>query len=227
MKKLFVVLVLLAFGATLALAGDTVPANKAGSKALLFTISGLGTFGVGGVPIGEILTSGNPNASPVMAYGAGFKYYFSKDLAGRIGLNVFSQSGDYKQTPQGQPTVTYETSMFGFGITPALEFHTGNIGPVSPYFGAYLSYLSSSETVKQPSGAGTVETKYTGSTFGLGVLLGAEFFAWDQVSFGAEYGLGFASATGKTEPPSGGTTEEVTGTRIGISTYAVWLAIYF
>jgi hypothetical protein len=76
--------------------------------------------------------------------------------------------------------------------------------------------------------------KVTSTTFGVGVFVGAEWFAWDNISLAAEYRLGFSTSSGKTEigvpaPGTGTSFDSPSTTSIGLGSgnaAALTLAIY-
>jgi opacity protein-like surface antigen len=225
MKKLLLVVLMVAVAANFAFAGDAKPMTKAGEKALLFTINGLGAFGVASmptfsVPAGQAVSAENYG-------GIGFKYYFAKDFAGRLALNVGSRS----TTTKGATNFSDEKeSDFVVGFAPAIELHLVNAGPVTMFVGAaaQIGMVTSSHTPSVATGATASETKRSGTVFGVGVLMGVEFFPWENISLGAEYQLGFRSISGKTEPPSPApSVDSPSITEIGTQCVSVTLGVYF
>jgi opacity protein-like surface antigen len=212
MKRLLFVSLLLVLCTVLMFAAE--PRTKAGSKALMFTINGLGDFGVRSPLLGEVTVEG----TTYTAYGIGGKYFLSDDMALR-GVLGFNSNSETQKTDAGDD----KTTTTKFGLAPAIEVHFVNSAPVTAYYGAMVNFAMLSETHTPPVGT---ETKDSGTQFGVAALLGAEFFPWDNVSFGAEYQLGFSTTSTKRE--SGGVSVDgPTFTDIGFSSVAVNLQFYF
>jgi opacity protein-like surface antigen len=79
---------------------------------------------------------------------------------------------------------------------------------VNAYVGAQLLFVMGSTSADGINGNGfdsdsKLETSTT--SIGAGLLLGVEWFPWENVSFGAEYALGFLSGSGETESTVNGT----------------------
>jgi hypothetical protein len=202
------------------------PNTKAGSAAWMFTIGGLGTFGIGQMQIGDAVNL--PSGSGVAAgavLGAGYKYYLSDDLALRalLGFNT-SSSGDEAKAPGKYSTLAW-------GIAAGIEMHTHAVYSTSPYFGAQLSFAGANNDLKNtPSGGQTSETKNSGSTFGIEVLAGFDWYFTRGIAVGAEYTLGFSSMSSSLTSTSGGTsttTDAPSSTSIGISSGNVHLIVHF
>jgi hypothetical protein len=197
------------------------PSTKAGSAAWVFSFGGLSTMGMGSVPITTA------NNTPVV--GAGYKYYLSDDMALRAVLGfATTSSGDEDPTkdPSGKSTST------NYGIAVGIEMHTHAVYSTSPYFGAQLSFGgASSDNKKTPSGGSTTENKNSGTTFGIGVLAGFDWYFTRGLAVGAEYMLGFSSMSSSTTTSSGGTsttTDAPSSSAIGISNAGnVHLVVHF
>jgi opacity protein-like surface antigen len=99
-----------------------------------------------------------------------------------------------------------------FGIAPGLEFHVVHAGPVSFYTGGVLSYAMSISS----KGEDSTETSNSQSAFSVNGIVGAEFYPWENVSFGAEYqaGVRFSSTSSKAK---GTSTDGPSATDIGIA----------
>ena len=221
--------------AAVAIAQDTKPRTASGDKALLFSINGLGTFGVGGSYAGNIPTTGIGALDSLVEsfglrtmtplFGFGMRYYLNDNLAFRGALGFGSST---KSAPRPNDTTGKtddETSML-LGIAPAIEIHLVNAGPVTAYTGAFFNYSArwkfsgdEADTVR-----GTTTQSY--NMIGGGALFGVEFFPWNAVSFGAEYQLGVYSTTSSTDV-KGKSTDGTSYLDIGIGSLAVMLGVYF
>lgn len=136
---------------------QTMRAAAQGEKALLFNFVGL-------------------NALSLNAYqgGIGAKYFLSDGLALR-GLLLF---GIDNKTVSTTPEAT--DNLFTFGIGGAIEYHLPISSSVSPYVGGGLQFMTTSETINSGS------FKTTGTTFGIGALMGVEYFFNQSLSLSAE-----------------------------------------
>ena len=214
LKALLTVLVIVAF-AGVSFAQDDAniirPSTKQGSAAWMFEFGGLSSLGMSSMPISGTIAGNGANVA-----GAGFKTYLSDDLALRaiLGLSIASSGDADKGTA---------LSSTAFGVAVGVEMHTHAVYSTSPYFGAQLAFGSSSSTSK----TGSAETKNSGSTFGIGVLAGFDWYFTHAIAVGGEYNLGFASAGASTTPPGGSATDAPSASVIGISSGSVHLIVHF
>lgn len=218
MKRILLILLAVAVAGNFAFA--QAPKTKQGDKAFLFTINGFGDFGVGSSPVGTVFVGST--GTPVSLAGFGLKYYVANDVAIRGALAATFASSTQKITGETDD----EASATAFGIIPGLQYHISTMGSVTAYVGAFVvvGAVSASVTPSVPIPGPSVETKFTGLLFGVGGIIGAEFYPWENVSLGAEYQLGFTNTSGETEAP-GATVEGPTTTEIGISSFAVTLGV--
>lgn len=208
------------------------PDLTSGTMAVLFTFDGLNT-----------IRADNFDG------GAGFKYFLSEENAIRVGLQ-FSKASSTDAANPVAPDTGVDGSEDGttFGISLALERHL-RTARVSPYFGVGAGFSTTSTeatdavvgnppgpqtTVKNLDGGHRISGTFFqgGSTvevFGLG---GFEFFLTEEVSFSAEYRLGYAKISQKDEEVTFGTTTTTTAfgdsSLININSSGLFtLAIYF
>jgi opacity protein-like surface antigen len=184
MKRVAVALLIAAVAGTSAWAQKT----KAGDKAWLFTLRGLDSLGVGGY-----------NG------GLGLLYYLSDDLGLTVGLG-FSTSSTTGDT--AKPDL--KKSSLGLTLSPGLRFNIASSGPVVGYVGVGVLVGISSETTENPKDVQAKKVEISSTSIGAGVTVGAEWFAWSNVSLGASYSLAFTTSSGKTKitPTSGGDPTE-------------------
>jgi opacity protein-like surface antigen len=186
------------------------PITKSGSAAFLFSMNGLGTFGIGTVSL----------APGLGGAGFGMKYFIADDFALRVLLGFGSNSvGDDS---------TGTNSMFGIGIGG--EYHFRPLYSTSPYVGAQLGFQSNSETSKSGFGKSVHST----TAIGFAALAGFDWFFTRGIAVGAEYSLGIVTRSGETEntPTTGSatTTEDTDSSTIGFNTAGsgnVHVAVYF
>ena len=181
------------------------PNTKAGSAAWIFEFGGLASLGMNGLSI-----------AGTTAPAAGWKWYFSDDMALRALLGFSTTSKGDKDSVGGKHSST------GFGIAVGVEMHTHPVYSTSPYFGAQISFGqgSSSTTVK------TIESKTSSSVFGVGVVAGFDWYFTRGIAVGGEYMLGFSAASSSTTEDSS-TSSNPSETTIGISSASVHLIVHF
>jgi len=194
MKRFILVLFALVIVANLAFSGDdSIPKSKLGDKAVLFTLAGFDDFG----------------ATSYMG-GLGGKYYISDGNAIRASLGFFTSSTTTKP-PLGSPAGTPDevASSSTFIITPGFLHGINQTGPVIAYIGGEFIYATTSTTVENPGNVANTKDHTSSTAFGVAGIFGVEWFAWNNISLGAEYLLAYTSTSGSTETTAGGTTTTV------------------
>jgi hypothetical protein len=232
MKITAVICLAILFIGSPVLSQDVVPSIAAGSKALLFSFSGLGFLGAGN-----------------FEGGIGGRYYLSDMMAVRAGLQFASASQDVPANPgAGQTGTDGKISASRFGVAGAVELHLSK-GRVRPFVGAGLGFSSTSTESKNavvgnpPPAQTTTKSRVAGETVGgvtyfagsnLSVygLAGVEFFLYREVSLAAEYRLGFSSTSRSDQEVTNGSTTTMTkvggASMIGVASSGVLtLSVYF
>jgi hypothetical protein len=157
--------------------------------------------------------------SPISVNGIRYRMFLSESGALRVNLLM---NGDKTQTVRSQQTKTqgsdgktvvipelYDTeSNRSIGIGVGYEMHFAGTDRLSPYAGAQLFFLTGKSTLTREyhnannADDTTKPEKFTTwemervqgtSTFGLGLVLGTDFYFADHFYLGAELGLGFQS----------------------------------
>jgi opacity protein-like surface antigen len=206
MKRVAVALLIAAVAGTSAWAQKT----KAGDKAWLFTLRGLDSLSVGGY-----------NG------GLGLLYYLSDDLGLTVGLG-FSTTTTKAPGDTGKPDE--KKSSLGLTLSPGVRFNIASSGPVVGYVGVGVLVGISSETTENPKGVKAEKVEKSSTSIGAGVTVGAEWFAWSNVSLGASYSLAFTTSSGKTTETTSGdkTTKQDASTTIATTpSGAFTLSIYW
>lgn len=193
MKKVALVLMAIAMFSTAVLAGEeNTPKTKSGDRAWLFNVAGLSNWG-----------AGNYNG------GVGGKMYISDGTAIRLALGFSNSSETFKNPnspiPAGQ-TAERKITETSFSVYPAILYNLTSNTSIVPYIGGQVG-LTWGKRERESIGfdAGRKDNE-TATTFSVAGLLGVEWFAWTNVSVGAEYQLAFASSSGKYENTVGGAT---------------------
>lgn len=136
-----------------------------------------------------------------------FRYFSTDEMAFRVRLNMGSTSntdaydfGTYKWEAK-------TGSGFGINLSPGVEMHMKGTGKLSPYMGAEANIMfntgATAETTNGSSSAfadAANGDKYsmTGGSmfgFGVGIVMGADYYVTDGVYVGVEYGLGLFNMT--------------------------------
>lgn len=231
MRTCIIGLFLLAIAAGGASAQDTRPKTSAGDRALLFSFNGFGDFGVNGSTAGSapltffgIDTTFNIRLlSPI--YGFGIKYYLGDNVALRASLGLGSST---VSIPRSEDTTgrTDDVTDLILGVTPGLEFHLVNTGPVTAYTGIFASFSGSWNFSGDKEDTIADSTTRSYSSFGGGAVFGVEYFPWNSISLGAEYQLGVSVSSSSTEH-KGESTDGPGYFDIGIGAFAVQLGVYF
>ncbi|MGA2506712.1 MAG: autotransporter outer membrane beta-barrel domain-containing protein [Chitinispirillaceae bacterium] len=213
-----------------AFAEDFVTSVAPGSKAMLFSFSGLSNLGAN-----------------TFNGGLGGKYFLTDVLALRGSLNYGHSHADVYPDPL---PVTGQTEYDGFdnlttmGISVGAEYHFGK-ARVSPYAGGQflLSYTTSDSkdagTANPPNVFYQTEfqdiSPAAGTTFQISALAGVEFFLTKELSLSAEYQFGFSSLSHSDakmiqQTPTGTqtTTAKIAGSSaFNVSTTLLTLSVYF
>jgi hypothetical protein len=208
---------------------DHDPFMYSGSKAVLFSFSGLSNLGANNFD-----------------GGAGIKFFLTPPMALRFGVQVNAAG---TTTPANTTTalpvgIDGSTTNTTFGVDAALEYHLTTTR-VSPYFGGGVGFSMSTnerKPVAGPAPAGTTLYQDTyknesgaGTSINFFALMGVEYFIVDAVSLAAEYRLGYSILTPKDTEHSNSAPGFVTVTSKGTSSHDLYLnstgvltlAVYF
>jgi len=154
------------------------PITKQGSAAFMFTIAGLGTFGIGAPAIN--------GGSVAQASGVGVKYFLADEMALRLLLGFSSST---RQSPADtEKTLSSST----FGIQAGVEMHLRPLYSTSPYVGLQIGYSMTSSD----DAFGTTTVTDKNSAFSVLAFAGFDWFFTRGIAVGAEMGLGFTSNGG-------------------------------
>ncbi len=184
--------------------GESTVRRTAGSNALLFTLNGLADLS-GGDFMG----------------GMGFNHFLSNDVALRAGVGFGMAS-----LTSGTGTAEDKASTTTINVAPGIRFNLANNSNVAMYVGGQVMFGMSS-TSNTLGGANDGSTSST--SIGVGAFAGAEWFPWNNVSLGLEYGLGLTTSSSSDKDAAGVETAGPTFTSIdlGITNVQFTLALYF
>lgn len=185
---------------------------KSGDQALLFSLKGL-----------NVLTAGNFDG------GLGYQVYFANHWAFRFGLGL-NYGNETIPKPEGFEN-DFDSTSFGFDLMPAVRYNIAASGNIEAYIGL-AGLVSLRNITKDGVGFGSLNMSRHETSLGFGLILGAEWFAWKNVSLAAEYQLMYKKTTGKDRIESGANEQEMDiPTRInflvGASQANFTIAFYF
>jgi hypothetical protein len=140
--------------------------------------------------------------------GARLRYFLGDNLAVRLGLNLQSQSQTDRvfENPDGTGGVGEEKeTFFLFGFRPGVEYHFAGGEKLSTFAGAQLILdITSAKTTRNNYGVGggyapnftqTIDGRSNlgakGTTFGIGLYSGFDWYFTEKVYLGIEWGLNF------------------------------------
>jgi hypothetical protein len=161
---------------------------KSGDQALLFSLKGL-----------SILTTGNFDG------GLGYQVFFSNHWAFRFGLGM-----SYDKKTVAKPAGTLSDSIstrFRFDFIPTVRYNLSASDNMVAFIGMTALLSLSNNTVE---GAGFYDINFNEKETGLGagILVGAEWFAFKNLSISAEYQLMLKTTSGKKKVTSGTNEQE-------------------
>ena len=201
------------------------PFIAAGSKAVLFSFSGLSNLGANNFD-----------------GGAGMKFYLTTPLALRVGVQVGISGTTIPANPgTNESGIDGSTSSTTFGIEGAVEYHI-TTSRLTPYFGGGVGFGMISNESKPPvTGTGTLYQRTTkngpgaGTTLNFFALMGVEYFIVNEISLAAEYRLGYSLLSPKDTEVSSSDPNFTTVTTKNTSSHSLYLnstgvltlAVYF
>lgn len=193
------------------------PLTAQGSAAMIFELSGIGTFGIGG-----------PGILGFSSSAVGMKYFMADNMALFVLAGLNTTSGTPGNTTPDSTSA--KPSATTFGIAAGIQDHFRPLYSTSPYVGGMVSFASTSSNDGE---SGNSERKTSASTFGVQALAGFDWFFTQGLCLGGEVSLGFASTSSSATGPNEGATGSVTTNYQSVTTIAlatgasVHLDVYF
>lgn len=166
--------------------------------------------------------------SPISINSLRYRYFMSSDMAIRVGFSVTSNSvtGITLGGIAGDIELEDKTSGFGLTINPGIEKHFAGTDRLSPYMGAELNFTLTNSTQTQEvinttgdGVGGETEVKDGSTTFGLNLLIGADWYFSKHIYMGTEVGFGFASTSNadtESTPVTGPSVETPNGSSFNL-----------
>lgn len=220
---------ILALFACVSFAQKDNPFIYSGSKAVLFSFSGLSNLGANDFD-----------------GGAGMKFFVTSPMALRFGVQVGISGTTTPANPDANEIgVDGSTSSTSFGLEAALEYHLTSTR-LTPYLGGGAGFTMTTNESKpaetgpanQPLYQTTTKNRLNsgaGTSFNVFALMGVEYFIVNEISLAAEYRLGYSILSPKDEEVSSNRPGSVTVTSKGVSSHDLFLnsagfltlAVYF
>ena len=169
---------------------------------------------VAGDVTGEVQLNFQTGGGFINVFSPDFKarYFLADDMALRLnlGVNTNSSSSDYSENGTDTAeigTLDRSSSLFKIGV--GIEKHFAGTERLSPYVGANIMFSTGSSSQTETNVAydptfqdyvysqGTT-TEYDGpstTTFGIGILAGADYYFVNNVYIGIEAGLAFTTTS--------------------------------
>jgi hypothetical protein len=200
------------------------PITQSGSAAFMFSLNGLGDFGFGGPIVGatsltdqQISAVGTTTGGNTVMPGVGAKFFVSDNTALRVAL-AFRLYEDGKEdvgnsTIGGPGKSQRNTTGINFGG----EYHFRPLYSTSPYLGALVSFVTDNfKRTYTPAGGSQSVTNLKSTSFGVGAVVGFNWFFTRGLALGGEYTLGFTSTSSVFEFPGQTKSDEPTNTDVGM-----------
>lgn len=195
------------------------PEVRQGSKSFVFMYTPFQS-NLNPVPVSTVSVYPDDNLDLV---GAGFRYFFTNEIAVGIGLNFGSGSTE-RVFPNNDKE---ELSVTSFGVAIDANYHFKPLYSVSPYVGVNVNFGSVSSTFDETTDGTTTSSELSGTGFGAGLNFGFDWYFTEGLSLGGRYTLGFQSLS-KPEAKSGNTTVEgASSSEFGIGSASVMLNVHF
>jgi outer membrane protein W len=168
----------------------------------------------------QLNLTGNSNTivAPMLKY----RYFVSNNIAIRFGLGLDNSkvTNKFAENADGTGAVgEQEIKSSNLQIMPGVEYHFAGTDRLSPYLGLTIGIGSGKETEKWTNYDGTgynngvnADVDAPNSSFGVGLLAGADIYVMENIFLGVEMGLLMNSFTQKestTTVSSGGTTNTI------------------
>ena len=169
---------------------------------------------VAGDVTGEVQLNFQTGVAPIGIFSPDFKarYFLADDMALRLnlGITTSSSSSDYAENSTDTAEIgTLDRSSSTFKIGVGIEKHFAGTTRLSPYVGAAISFSTSSNSADETNvaqdpftlqygyaqGVTTTVDGPSSTTFGIGILAGADYYFVDHIYLGIEGGLGFSTTS--------------------------------
>lgn len=180
MKKSIIIIAMFVFTALNTFAQkNSILSNEQGQHALLFSLSGLDNLGAAN-----------------FQGGCGYQYYIIENLAVRASISASNEETITYPTKDNAIKTDKEVSSIRF--SPGIKYGFSSSSSILGYVGAEFQYSIFNEKLNVVEQGDITNQENTKNDLALGLFLGAEWFAWENVSLSAEYKFHYSVSSGKT-----------------------------
>ena len=128
-----------------------------------------------------------------------YRYFQTENMAFRMSFFLGGKSNaTIGDTIGGAAQTISRNSNMDFSIRPGIEKHFAGTSKLSPYYGGELFFgmkktkdNTESNWLADNQKIESKKTKTSASSFGINLLMGTDFYATENLFFGAELGFGF------------------------------------
>jgi len=197
------------------------PDTKAGSAAFLFTISGLGSFGLQGFPTAYFtLNIPGDTLLNTTIIGGGGKWFFLDDIAlrGIFGFTI--------QNTGSEDVGSGKTSLKMYGLSIGVEKHPDPIFSVSPYIGMQTTFAGATIDIRKTQNSITTENKVVENSLTIGPLIGFDWYVVGGIAIGGEYMYAYSNIITTVTTPTGN-SDSPPVSKLFIGSASVHVAVHF
>jgi opacity protein-like surface antigen len=216
MKKLTFILISLVLITSKIYSQSSIVNNQKGDQSLLFSLIGLSEFKAGS-----------------FGGGIGYQYFVAENISVRAGLGFNSFNQITYPDNSNSELVSIDSSLFSVEFSPGFKYIFSTNTTIAAFVGCELNYKYQQTTVKNSNfKKDTPEITIASSAYGGGLFLGVDWFAWENVSIGAEYKFNYLIQSGQYQATSS-TYEnkydlpKTTNFGMGTSSYNFTISFYF
>lgn len=183
------------------------------NQALLFELDGLDKLGANN-----------------FSGGLGYKYFIAKDLAIRLSVG-YSQFDETETKLDAGTSYSLAKTNNSLNVSPSILYTFAKNNTIAGYIGVGGFFKKSDNTSDYLANSKVFQTNEIVNSYGASLILGAEWFAWDNVSLSMEYNLRYSNASGD-KKDNGNTIEPelklptTTNLELGTSSYKFVLSFY-
>jgi len=173
----------------------------------------------------------NLAGTTVTVPGIKLRYFMSETIVIRLGIDYNSHKDTYNPS-DSTLSGTWVESGSGMAISPGIEYHMAGTDRLSPYVGFGISIGSGSDNTEGTNATDawthmdgiSTSSEMPWSSFGWGLIAGADYYFADSFYAGLELSLGSSAMTykaGDTSTTSGGTTITTTSDEMKMASMGV------
>lgn len=176
--KVILIFILLCFINLKIFSQATLVHYKENSQALLFNLIGLSDL----------------KAGPLEG-GAGYQYYFKDNIATRSSFSISIFNEKIYPIPPDSLKSPIDSTIFTITFYPGIKYIFTKNSTIAGFTAFEILFGYSSEKIKNFNFSSGDEVSINSFLYGFALSIGAEWFAWENLSLSAEYKLKFVKET--------------------------------